>query len=53
MKYDKSTFVVKIDLETNRKYVAKNIDELTKNHGADEKEMVTATMPEQLHSPFI
>jgi hypothetical protein len=48
----KNTFVVKIDPETNRKYVTKNIDELTKNHCADDKEKLTAMMPEQPDSPF-
>ena len=48
----KNTFVVKIDPETNRKYVTKNIDELTKNHRADDKEKLTAMMPEQPDSPF-
>ena len=48
----KNTFIVKIDPETNRKYVTKNIDELTKNHRADDKEMVSAMMPEQPARPF-
>ena len=48
----KNMFVVKIDPETNRKYVTKNIDELTKNHRADDKEKLTAMMPEQPDSPF-
>ena len=50
-KHDKNTFVVKFDPETNRKYVTKNIDELTKNHRADDKEKMTAMMPEQPDSP--
>jgi hypothetical protein len=34
------------------KYVTKNIDELMKNHRADDKEKLTAMMPEQPDSPF-
>jgi len=48
----KNTFVVKIDPKTNRKCVTKNIDELTKNYRADDKEMLTTMMPEQPYSPF-
>ena len=48
----KNTFVVKIDPETNRKYVTKNIDGLTKNHRADDNGKLTAMMPEQPDSPF-
>ena len=43
----KNTCVVKTDRESSSKYVAKNIDELTKNHRADYKEMLSAMMPEQ------
>lgn len=42
-----NTFVVKTDPETNMKYVAKSIDELTINHRADYKGMLAAMMPEQ------
>jgi hypothetical protein len=48
----KNTFIVKIDPETNRKYVTKNIDELTKNHRADDNGKLTAMMQEQPDSPF-
>jgi hypothetical protein len=48
----KDTFVVKVDPKTNTKYVTKQIDELTKNHRFDDKENVTAIMPEIPNSPL-
>jgi hypothetical protein len=38
--------------QTNRNYVTKNIDELTKNHRADDNGKWTAMMQEQPDSPF-
>ena len=43
----KDTFVVKRDTKTNTKYVTKQTDKLTKHHVFDDKENVTAIMPEQ------
>jgi hypothetical protein len=48
----KSTFMVKKDSETGLKYIMKTIDELTKNHRADDKEKTSAIMPENPGSEF-
>ncbi|CAG2214467.1 unnamed protein product [Mytilus edulis] len=50
-KMTKDTFIVKTDPKTKTKYVTKEIDELTKNHRFNDKENVTAIMPEQPDSP--
>ncbi|CAC5399003.1 unnamed protein product [Mytilus coruscus] len=50
-KMTKDTFIVKIDPKTKTKYVTKEMDELTKNHRFNDKENVTAIMPEQPDSP--
>ncbi|CAG2255481.1 KCTD1_15 [Mytilus edulis] len=50
-KMTKDTFIVKTDPKTKTKYVTKEMDELTKNHRFNDKENVTAIMPEQPDSP--
>ncbi|CAC5403754.1 KCTD1_15 [Mytilus coruscus] len=50
-KVTKDTFIVKTDPKTKTKYVTKEMDELTKNHRFNDKENVTAIMPEQPDSP--
>lgn len=44
----KKTFVVKTDPNTGRKYVYKQTDELTKNHGPNDDERVSGYMPEMV-----
>jgi hypothetical protein len=48
----KSTFMVKKDSKTGLKYIVKTIDELTKNHRANDKEKTSAIMPENPGSEF-
>jgi hypothetical protein len=48
----KSTFMVKKDSKTGLKYIMKTIDELTKNHRADDKEKTSTIMPENPGSEF-
>ncbi|CAC5407418.1 KCTD1_15 [Mytilus coruscus] len=50
-KMTKDTFIVKTDPKTKTKYVTKEMDEVTKNHRFNDKENVTAIMPEQPDSP--
>ena len=40
----KTTFIVKQDADTNRKYIRKNDDELSKNHPEADKEKITGHM---------
>jgi hypothetical protein len=42
----KSTFVIKTDVNTGRRFVCKAIDELNKNHNELDRESYTAMMPE-------
>ena len=47
----KSTFVIKTDVNTGRRYVCKAIDELNKNHNEFDRESYTAVMPELPDNP--
>lgn len=44
--------MVKKDSKTGLKYIVKTIDELTKNHRADDKEITSAIMPDYPESEF-
>jgi hypothetical protein len=48
----KSTCMVKKDSKAGLKYIMKTIDELTKNHRADDKENTSAIMPDNPGSEF-
>jgi hypothetical protein len=47
----KTTFIVKQYVDTNRKYILKNADELSKNHREADKEKITGHMPSDPTDP--
>ena len=47
----KTTFIVKQYADTNRKYILKNADELSKNHREADKEKITGHMPSDSIEP--
>jgi hypothetical protein len=47
----KTTFIVKQYADTNRKYILKNADELSKNHCKADKEKITGYMPSDPTDP--
>ena len=47
----KTTFIVKQYADTNRKYILKNADELSKNHREADKEKITGHMPSDPTDP--